>query len=481
MLTRGDIRETVERLLDWKPVRSVIAVAVRVQETRWRNKLWAALNGLRGFRILLGRKTWLREPGYYSNLVLNRKDEAVRERIRDVGTVAYVPSSPGSGADPERRRALFYGVMAGLRPYYHPWAGFTGREIPFRDIFEAAGVTILRHQDEETNPAALSSWYPVPWISVHPELFDKDMNIEHELFHELFHLTSPHGDGIHRTDENHVNEVLAGRFMRELLCPLPVTAHMSSENNVATFASLQYTSIHLHNILRLSGRDAVAVEFALTNDWRKGNTPIAVVITQCDGQHGHMLDDLVLLSEQQDQDQSTHAIWSSGFRTGLLGFSREGLYYSRDQGGETWRWWWEEVLGKGGLLDQIETRPERIGVIVSGGEIPFVGYAFGARLRRKSPVESATDEDDKFESLPIRSAILFPDEDSKNLNHLKRAQSSGEVPSILPPGDRTKFTQPETFDDWASDIERAFLDGPPRSRLAGKLNPGRRINPFLRP
>ena len=211
MLSRIAVRDTVERVLDLKPVRKATSGVARVRRAKWRNKFQEDRMWRRALGACLNRKIWLREPGHYSGLLLGREDQIVREQVRSAGLTKSDLSAFNEDVDPERKRALFYGVMAGLREYYYPWSEFTGRDIPYRDIFEAAGVIVRPFDDRQAKMDAVSSWHPVPTIEIHPELLEKGWYQE-ALLHELHHLTSPHGNGKHREDEGHVNEVLAGRF-----------------------------------------------------------------------------------------------------------------------------------------------------------------------------------------------------------------------------------------------------------------------------
>ena len=502
MLTRRAVRETVEALLDLKPVRKTKSGVCRVNEVKWRKRIRHAREQRRAFWALTGSKSWLREPGYYRPLVRGPELEPTQANPKIRGAPSTTLARSSANIDPERRRALFYAVMAGLREYYHPWSEFTGRDIPFREIIEAAGVIVRPFDDRKTKADALVTWHDVPIIELHPELLDKGWE-DSALLHELGHLVFLHGDGKHRDDENHVTELLANRFSREVGCPLPATAHHATQSNMLRFAELAHTSVHLENLLRIVDRHALTITFVLANDWNEGHTPIGSVVTQCGGgtnAHGDSLDDLTLLASRSGLDQATNATWGSGLSNGSYCLSRDGLYHSVSADAEWWQEWWGGDPGEAGLIDQIEMRPGYIGAWSKpnpGGGMGPVVYSFESAVflsansdtskedDKREPGDDACERDKeknaRYAVLPTRTVIALADGNGSLTEHLERGVSKGILnSSILPAGEELNHIQPQTFDEWVGIMERAFLDGPPRTRVARMLNPGRRLNPFLR-
>ena len=494
MLSRRAVSETVERVLDLKPVRDTMSGVRRIREVKWAKRLRDARERRRTLLARLGGKTWLREPGHYRSLVLDPEQELARANLKCKGADSTTLARSSADVDPERRRALFYAVMAGLREYYYPWSEFTGRDIPFRDIIEAAGVIVRPFDDRETKGDAVSTWHPVPTIEIHPELLDKG-SYSHALMHELHHLMAPYGDGQHREDVNHVNEVLAGRFSREVLCPLPATVHHATQSSMLRFAGLAHTSVHLENILRIVDRQALTVTFVLANDWQAGHTPIGSVVTQCrsgTSPHGDSLDDLMLLASRSRLDQTTNATWGTGLSYGSHCLSRDGIYHALSADAEWWQEWWEEDQSGANPLSQIETRPGRIGAFSrlcpSDGMTDIV-FSFEGAILIRADSDDAQDDDacerdeekiTRYSSLPSRSVIVLRDTNGSLTEHFERGRRRDYL-SVLPPDEELNLVPPRSFDEWVDIMERAFLDGPPRTRLARMLNPGRRQNPFLHP
>ena len=487
MLPRKAVRETVDSLLDIRPVRKTKSGVRRLMEVKWTKRLRDARERRRALWSLMGSKSWLRKPGDYRPWVLDPGQELARANQKFKGAESIVLARSSAGVNPERRRALFYAVMAGLREYYYPWPEFTGRDIPFRDIIEAAGVIVRPFDDPETKGDAVSSWHPVPTIEIHPELLEKGL-YSHALLHELHHLVAPYGDGKHREDVNHVNEVLAGRFAREVLCPLPVTAHHATHSSMTRFAELPDTPVHLENILRIADRQALTITFVLANDWEAGHTPIGAVVTQCrrgNSAHGDSLDDLMLLTARPHLDQTTEATWGSALINGSHCLSRDGIYHPLSEDADWWQEWWGEDQNGTDILDHIEMRPGQIGAFSRSGHSDGMGavvFSFEGAVLIRTDSDEAQDDDDKesrYASMPIRVVIALGDTNGSLIEQFERGRRRDFL-SVLPPDEELNHIQPQSFDEWVEIIERAFLDGPPRTRVARMLNPGRRLNPFLR-
>ena len=98
MLSRRAVSETVERVLDLKPVRKTTSGVRRARKVRWGNK------------------------------------------TRGAGQVPADLTPVDREVLPGRNKELFHSVMSGLRQYHNPWSQFAGQRIRVRDLLEVAGI-----------------------------------------------------------------------------------------------------------------------------------------------------------------------------------------------------------------------------------------------------------------------------------------------------------------------------------------------------
>lgn len=500
MISRRQFQEILEATLDWQPIRYAQYGISGLARMRWRNKLAALGRIYLNSGINFVRNTSLKVPAEYRRQVRGPDNRNTPPGILGDRCPSLAPSRREitRPVHPKRKRALFRGVMSGLREYYYPWSEFTGRSIPWVDIFQAAGATVRPVQDKKADLLAVSTWNRRPTIEIHGELWEKGW-IEHALLHELFHLTAPYGEGKHYEHLNHVTEVLASRFARELLCPLPVTAHHAAHSSLSHFASLTHAGVHLQNVLRIVDRPGFTLELALHNDWATEKVWAGGVVAQCGspvGEHRHSLDELVSLARMGDPDTVTDVAWCMPHNAAVTCLTRDGLYRFADDSGATWSLIWEKLLGGSGILDDVETRPGHVGSF--SRELREIGATYVVHSLESSLIhdqmreQSETDHryapkpeqerlEKRFDSVPVRSVIIFPDDDGSLTDNLNRGRYPGGQISILPPDDPLIYSQPETFEEWVYILERVFFDGLPKTPLSAFLNSSRRLNPFFMP
>lgn len=473
MTLSRDVAEIRDQILDWRMLRSAGERLERVRAKPWRRTAeWGCYYGRRAYSSLAHRY-WLRSVDSYRQIVLNPtslvSDPKLNELVPNLDRLI-------------RKRALFRGVVSGLREYYHPWGEFTPNA-PIREVFEAAGITInppdgSMNNDVKTPGVAVWKEDSIdrepPVIMIRPDV-PKGWH-PFILFHELFHLVSESGLGLCDSRSTSVVEILADRFASEMLVPQPVLAFHSSNSH---FRWITSTNTNADSIIRTTSRQVFQIN--ITTDVR--NNEIARTIVQSPLNHHCSLSldllvdsvkrysfpDYILLSSKCIL--SAIPLTDTSQNNNVLSFlTRDGLYHTTE-GGNIIR----NQLIDDGVLDNLGESPEirtirriDLGDFSIGGN-QFALFSWPTKSTTLGPVISTRHHRDV---MAVECGY-----GSAERSWMADIQESRPVP-LFPPEDPLMYSQPASFEAWVRLIERAFLDGPTVINTEG--HPEQDANPFFR-
>ena len=364
--------------------------------------------------------------------------------------------NPKRGVRPERRRALFRDVMQNVREYYRSWVEFNGEDIPWLDTLQRAGVTFRQLPRLAKAGDAFGTSDGGFGILLPFDFFDRQ-NQNEVLLHELFHMVAPWGEGLKRDGKTRrpVNELLADRFAAEILCPMPVIAYHACNTPLAQWPE---KLVSIENVLRVNRRGMFMIRFGEDRNEQPASPRAKQVICS-------LLDIFQAMGAESLEVLGSLAVRSDSYLTQFASsgasedhpawlLSRDGLYYRLGDHQALL-----EKLDATGVFEALERDPgehnwsfrREIPALLLNGLFPFGGTPFVVR-----PLESkATPRGGSAISL---DQVLIGISDRDGTLAL-RDNDPGRSP-LLPPGDPRAYRQPETYDDWLSNLEEAFLDRP---------------------
>ena len=361
----------------------------------------------------------------------------------------YVRVRNSSQDESERRRALFLGLLSGLKAYKYPWEDYT-TDVPAQTIFEELGLTIYAMPDDIQGAAMVNSEFSEALVG--PGTRSKPRGTEISLTHELYHEVSPYPHRLKKTvesaDKRPAAEILASRFAYEVTWPMPVITKMSTERSVDQSLPLLWDN--LYDLIRVTSRPVFLFQYDSRQIGKpdKGSriTSVSQLIVGAPEHYGDSIEDLRRVASHPGDEGASRSNWRPS-PVGSSMLTREGLFYKFD-GTALNQWLAENELifiaaspSRPGAVTHTKELPcahiEEVGCVIPGGQYFICHFPEGDSAYR---------------------VLAVSDDDGLLADAWSRASRRWQRGPLLPWVDPMRRRQPQMYEEWLSYLEAQFLD-----------------------